>query len=86
MSNDENITSLSGALKLYLRPADDDEYWGRLEAAHEQEGIRRRIEFTNFGWFTDADAICSKTNKGYLTSSLCRTTGKAEHHWKPYKR
>jgi len=83
--SDENVVSLTGAWKVYLRPAHDDEYWDRLEVAHEQEAVRNRAEFYNFGWYTDDDSIMSKTDKGYLTSVLCRATGKFQHYWEPYR-
>jgi len=74
--SDENVVHLFG-------PADDD--WDRLGAAHEQEGLRNGAEFGNFGWVTGEDSITSKTSRGYLTSVMCRATGKVQHHWEIYR-
>jgi hypothetical protein len=57
----------------------------KLHQAHEDEAARLGVEFTNFGWASDENGICSKTTKGILDSSINPNTMQVSHSWITYE-
>jgi hypothetical protein len=56
-----------------------DDPTGILWRAHEKEASRRRAELWNYGKYTDANYILSKTSVGYLESQIDPATMKVTH-------
>jgi hypothetical protein len=52
-----------------------------LLRAHDDEAARLGVEFTNYGWASDENGICSKTTKGILDSTINPTTMRVAHSW-----
>jgi hypothetical protein len=57
----------------------EDDPTGILWRAHTKEGSRRGVEFYNYGKYTDAHYILSKTSVGYLESQIDPATMKVTH-------
>jgi hypothetical protein len=49
--------------------------------AHVAEAERQGAEFYNFGWFQDDDCLCSKTDKGILSTEWNDVAG-WRHQWR----
>ena len=63
----------------------DDPVFDELLRAHKKEAGRLGVEFTNFGWASDENGICSKTTKGILDSSINPNTMQVSHSWITYE-
>jgi hypothetical protein len=55
----------------------------RLWNEHELEAERLGAEFYNYGWYQSETDACSKTSKGYLSSTIDPATMQVTHQWKP---
>jgi hypothetical protein len=57
----------------------------KLAPAHDDKAVELGVEFTNWGWATDENGICSKTTKGILDSSINPNTMQVSHSWITYE-
>jgi hypothetical protein len=57
----------------------------KLAQAHEDKAVELGVEFTNWGWGTDENGICSKTTKGILESNINPNTMHVSHRWVTYE-
>ena len=55
-----------------------------LEAAHQRYAAKQQQTFGNFGWVKNENSICSKTDKGYLTTKRL-DSGKYVHEFQAYE-
>ena len=53
--------------------------------SHETAAHRRGLALLNYGWVVDDDAICSKTQRGYLTTKR-RGPRKYTHEFEAYEK
>jgi hypothetical protein len=83
----EKIIMAMFEYKFYIAPgaAGDDCVEEKLLREHEAEAAKHRAEFVNYGAYSDAHEILSKTSKGKLASWIDPATMQVGHEWIPYK-